>query len=167
MARKHYQVQYRLDGADSYLIWFSNDPDGVIVEKDGLVATFRTLSALCAYAARWGLAFEDEPPSAYDLDAVEHWLRQPDLGTVDCQLFLDCWNLFGDIAASRGCAAFEQSSRAAGAVYDKLFWGNNLPPVTPPGEWYVPAWSDVEIADLHRILSEGMTLTRDAVRAST
>jgi hypothetical protein len=51
--------------------------------------------------------------------------------------------------------------------YDKLFWGNNLPVVTPPGEFYVPAWSDEELAELHRILSDGMRLIRVAVRETS
>jgi hypothetical protein len=164
MARKHYQVRFRLDGVDSYLIWFSNDSDGVVVELDGSVPTFRARSDLCAYAGRRGLALEAEEPSEFDLDAVERWLTRSDPGAIECGLFLDAWNLFGDIASSKGCAAFEGASRSAVVVYDKLFWGNNLPTVTPPGEHFVPAWSDAEVAELHRILSNGMALVRDLGR---
>jgi hypothetical protein len=164
MARKHYQVRYRLDGAESYLIWFSDESDGVVVELDGSVPTFRTQPDLWTYAERRGLALEAEEPSEFDLDAVERWLSRPDRGAIECAHFLDAWNLFGDIASSKGCAAFETASRSAGVVYDKLFWGNNLPAVTPPGEHYVPAWSDAEVAELHRILSDGMALVRELGR---
>jgi hypothetical protein len=164
MARMHYQVRCRLDGADSYLIWFSNDSDGVVVEADGSVPAFRTRTDLSGYAARQGLAFEDEEPGEFDLDAVERCLRRPDPEAIDCSLFLNCWNLFDDIASSLGCAAFQQSSRAAGVVYDKLFWGNNLPAVTPPGERFIPIWSEDQVAEIRRILSDGMALTRESVR---
>jgi hypothetical protein len=164
MARKYYKVRYRLDGVDSYLIWFSNDSDGVVAAEDGSILSFRGESDLCAYAERRGLGFEPEGPSEFDFDLVEHWLSTPDRETIDCHLFLDAWNLFGDIASSSGHADLERSFRGAGGVYDKLFWGNNLPAVTPPGEHYVPAWSEGEVAELHRILSDGMRLIRNTTR---
>jgi hypothetical protein len=40
MARNHYQVCFRHDGADSYFIWFTKDTDGVVVEGDGAVSGF-------------------------------------------------------------------------------------------------------------------------------
>jgi hypothetical protein len=163
MPRKHYELHYRLDGVDSYLIWFSNDPDGVVVEGDGLIPSFISEFDLCAYAERRGLALVSEEPSEFDLDSVEHWLSRPDRAAINCHHFLDAWNLFDDIASSIGNAVFERSSRSAGDVYDKLFWGNNLPAVTPPGKRYVPAWSDRELAELHRILSDGMKMIRDAL----
>jgi hypothetical protein len=169
MTRKHYEVRYRLDGVDSYLIWFSNDSDGVVVESDGSVPSFRAQSELCDYAERRGMVMEPEPeePIIFDFDSVEQWLNTPDRGAIDCVLFLNAWNLSGDIASSTGNAAFERHSRSLGGVYDKLFWGNNIPVVTPPGEHYVPAWSDEELAELHWILSDGMRLIRNAVRETS
>ena len=164
MDRKHYRVRYRLDGVDSFLIWYSNDWDGVIVEGDGSVPSFRARSALSAYAERWGLAFEAEETSEFDLDAIEHWLSRPEDSPIDCCLFLNAWNLFDDVASSTGGGSFERTSRGASGVYDKLFWGNNLPAVTPPGEHYAPVWADGEVAELHRILGDGMALFRNAVR---
>jgi hypothetical protein len=163
MARKHYRVRYRLDGVDRYLIWFSNDSDGVVVEADRSVASFRTRCDLDSYADCRGLAFEPEETAEFDFDSIEAWLRKPDGSSVECEVFLNAWNLFDDIASSRRYAAFQRSSRSAGLVYDKLFWGSNVPAVTPLGERYVPSWSDREVAELRRVLSEGMRLMRDAI----
>ena len=91
----------------------------------------------------------------------------PDSLPIDCSLFLNVWNLFDDVASSTGVGAFERNSREALVVYDKLFWGNNIRAVTPPGEHYVPAWTEGEIAELHRILGDGMALVRNAIRASS
>ena len=167
MAREYYRVRYRLDGVDRYLIWFSDDPDGVVVACDRSIASFRTRCDLDSYAEWRGLAFEPEEPAEFDLDLVEAWLRRPCGSTVDCNAFLNAWNLLDDVASSRGDAAFEQASRGAGRVYDKLFWGCNLPPVTPEGESFVPAWSEREVAELRRILSDGLRLMRDAIRGAS
>jgi hypothetical protein len=164
MPREYYQTRLRLGGEDLYLIWFTNDTDGVVVEGDKSVASFRTRSELLSYAARRGLLLEAEEPTLFDLDAVERWLNRPDAGAIDCSLFLNSWNLFTDIASSRRNAVFDRDSRAAVTVYDKLFWGNNLPAVTPPGEHYEPIWSDEEVSELRHVLSAGMALVRDGVK---
>ena len=53
---------------------------------------------------------------------------------------------------------YTRLSRAAAGCYDKLFWGCNLPPVTPPGERYVPRWRPDELADLRRVMRAGLDL---------
>ena len=164
MARNYYTVGYRLAGLDLYLIWFSNESDGVVVEGDGAVPSFRTQADLCVYARRRGLRLETEATPVFDFDSVAHWLRNPDRRMIDCVVFLNAWNLFGDVASSTGHAAFDRSSRNAAGTYAKLFWGNNLPAVTAPEEHYFPAWSDGEVADLHRVLSDGMRLFRKGVK---
>jgi hypothetical protein len=162
---KYYQLRCRLDGMDLYLIWSSNDDsDGVIVEGDGSVAAFGSRADLRAYAERLGLALEPDESGEFDFDSVESWLGNPVRGAIDCELFLNAWNLIDDVASSTGHLDFGWFSRGAGEVYDMLFWGNNLPVVTPPGEQFVPAWSQGQVAELERILSDGMRLFRDAVR---
>jgi hypothetical protein len=87
-ARKHYQVRYRLDGVVSYLIWYTNESDGVVVGGDGRVLSFPARPDMLADAGRWGLAFEDEEPSDFDLDAVALWLSTQDGAAIDCRLFV-------------------------------------------------------------------------------
>jgi hypothetical protein len=164
MPRKYYPIRLRLEWEDLYLIWFSDDTDGVVLEKDNSVASFRTRSELISYAARHGLLLEAEEPTLFDVDSVERWLDRPDSEAIDCSLFLDSWNLFTDIASSRGDSVFDRDSRAAETVYHKLFWGNNLPAVTPPGEHYGPIWSDEEVSELQQVLCAGMVLLRDGVK---
>jgi hypothetical protein len=44
-----------------------------------------------------------------------------------------------------------------------VFFGNNLPAMTPPGEHYVPEWDDEEIALLWRIIGQGVDLIRSSL----
>ena len=46
---------------------------------------------------------------------------------------------------------------AAGAAYEKLFFGNNLPAVTPAGASYTPLWDVAELARLSHTLRLGLT----------
>jgi hypothetical protein len=49
-------------------------------------------------------------------------------------------------------------------IYDKLFWGNNLPLITPEGERYLPEWSADEVQSLAQILASGLDLFISVVR---
>lgn len=70
MTRTHYPLWYRLDQVDSYVIWFSNDVDGVVAQDNGTVPSFRELDALHAYARNHHLALPEEEPVLYNLDTL-------------------------------------------------------------------------------------------------
>jgi hypothetical protein len=94
-----------------------------------------------------------------DLDALARWLSAPTPEAIDCVLFLNAWNLFAEVASATG-ATIEPDRDANLGVYDKLFWGRNIEPMTPPGEHYEPAWDDEEVTQLADVLGHGLRLVR-------
>lgn len=50
------------------------------------------------------------------------------------------------------------ADQKADKCYDKLFYGNNLPSVTPPGEHYSPHFDDHEQRVIHEILDRGRVI---------
>ena len=131
-----------------------------MLDGGGLILSFRDLSDLWGYAANHGLTLQDKEPPRRDLDEVINWLASPTLGGIVCGVFLDSWNLFDDIARSRYDSAFLRLSKEACAVYDRLFWGSNLPAMTPPGEHFDPVWSDQDVEELRRVLGDGIAMLR-------
>ena len=85
---------------------------------------------------------------------------------MQCEEALCAWNLFSDVAASfqkRGFA-FENRDAQFPAIYKKLFYGNNLPSITPEGKQYIPEWSQEEISSLADVLTAGLELFLSSVR---
>src|SRR5262245_484055 len=84
---------------------------------------------------------------------------------VDCDEALAAWNLFGDVARSIHGASgvFEGLDRQFGKIYEKLFWGNNLPSITPEGCHFDPEWSSEEITALAAVLGAGLEMFRASV----
>ncbi|MES2462151.1 MAG: hypothetical protein V4671_16320, partial [Armatimonadota bacterium] len=41
-------------------------------------------------------------------------------------------------------------------LYRKVFWGNNLPSLTPEGKSYVPMWSTREVIRLKAVMKDGL-----------
>ena len=85
---------------------------------------------------------------------------------INCKKGLAAWNLFVDVAnsADSRASAFKRLDSKRGEIYNKLFWGNNLPAVTSEGRHYTPEWSPHEVAYLKKILSCGLKLFASRTR---
>ncbi len=158
MRADYYTCWYRLDGQDRYIIWYTSDVDGVCL-RDGKIPVFKEQTALTEYAASIGINIQSEEPGLHDLGVVAKWLESPTGKTVDCPSFNAAWNLFTDVSRSvKG--DFDQDQTRTKNVYEKLFWGMNLPSVTPEGKEYEPIWTKKEVALLHEVLSQGLEMFR-------
>lgn len=154
----HYCCQACLLGKAFFFIWYSDDIDGVVLNDAGKIATFASEAAAMRYAERSGyqLLEQTEPPY-YDFDKIAHWAASPAPEKIDCQEFLDTWNLLNDILGNRvEPSVFNAHNGGSDHCYNKLFWGNNLPSVTPEGEHYTPAWSNEEVLELAQLFATGI-----------
>ena len=162
MTRQYFDLWYRLDSEDGHLIWYTDDKDGVVVDTESNVPSFRNTEALLGYAQTHGLTIDVGEPILFNLDLAAQWLLAGTSTSVDCGNILNAWNLFDDVARSVG-GAFDGESEASQKIYEKLFWGNNLPSVTPEGERYDPAWTLADLETLGDVLSSGLSLFRRSV----
>ncbi len=160
MSNEYFNLWFRLDARDAYLIWFNGEPDGVIVDANGKVPCFPNNEDLLRYACSLNLSVETEEPNLHDLDSLASWLEAKDNETVDCKIFLAAWNLFDDVSRSVG-GNFDPGRKKTKKIYNKLFWGNNLPVVTPEGKSYTPLWTKRELKIMREVLSEGLSLFRE------
>jgi hypothetical protein len=156
---KYYPLLYRLHAQERYLLWISNEHDSVAVDAEGFIPSFRDLTVLRQFAAMNRYSLESEEPVLHDLDWVVTYTTGQAV-PVDCVEALTAWNLFGDIAVSiQGHGmTFRKLKSQHFEIYDKLFWGNNLPAVTPEGRQYIPQWSPDELKSLAQILTAGLGL---------
>jgi len=163
MSREYHNLWYRLDDSDAFLIWYTDEKDGVIVDADEKVPSFQNTEDLLSFADSRDLPVSVEAPILHDLDFVAEWLKKEDIEPVDCQNFLAAWNLFDDVSRSVG-GSFDADRKLTKKIYEKLFWGNNLPSVTPEGKSYHPAWTKRELKIIREVLGSGLSLFRNSVR---
>ncbi len=156
---------YRLRSTDAYLIWYTDaagegaEADGILLDDAGRLLTFLSLDALQGCADSRGLSVDPEMNTdPLDLDTVAHWLGATRKTTVDCPIFLNAWNLFSDLASAVQGHLAHIDDQAEERIYDKLFWGSNLPALTPPGKHYTPVWTKSEVGRLRNVLNKGMQL---------
>jgi hypothetical protein len=164
MSREYYNLWYRLDGCDAFLIWYTDEEDGVVVDSDEKALSFQNTEDLLGYAASRGLSVCVEDPLLHDLDVIAEWLGTGDVRSVNCEDFLAAWNLFEDVSRSVG-GSFDDNRKLTEKIYEKLFWGNNLPIVTPEGKSYEPIWTKRELKIMREVLGSGLLLFRKKVRS--
>lgn len=156
----YYLLPFLLDRAAGVLIWYNNDRDGILVDTHQSLLAFRTPTAADAYAQQHTLLIQPSETTPHDFDAVTYWIAQdPCSPRIACQPFLAMWNLLTDAATSIG-VSFEQQDALTKQIYDKLFWGTNLPAVTPSGQSYTPLWTEAELLRLRDTFQRGMTMFR-------
>lgn len=168
--RLYYACWFSLDNVNRYLIWYHEGSpsfnDGVLADEARRVPTFHSVDELRAFAATIQVKLEDEEPLLNDLDPVAEWLREPAAFSIDCPNFLGALNLFGDVARSVDLT-FDPQSTELLDIYNKLFWGSNLPAMTPEGEHYVPSWDEDEVQRLADALATGLAIFRAHVTLIT
>jgi hypothetical protein len=158
---QYFAVCFRIEGAEYLLIWVSSETDRLILSPKNRLAAFVDMGELTKFAANNGFIIQPEKPPVYDFDALVDWISSPDLNNIDCEIFLNIWNMLGDIEISLGRKLKEPEG--SNTVYDKLFYGNNLPPVTPEGEHYVPEWSEDEVAIMVAVFEDGVNMLREGI----
>jgi hypothetical protein len=164
MDRKYYILWYRLDGSDSFLIWYSDEKDGVFVDADGFVPSFKDAGSLLKYAQERNIGVDTEGPVLLNLDVLSRWLKENDVALIDPNGVNGAWNLFADVSHSIE-GGFDANQRLTQKIYNKLFRGCNLPSVTPEGESYHPAWTKRELNIMRDVLSSGLQMFRSSVRS--
>jgi hypothetical protein len=161
-----YPLALKTGGRALFLLWASDDHglDRVLADG-GRAVSFAGEGAAREYALGEHLALA--PKHEYelllnDLDGAVRWLDGD--AEPDCGLLLSIWNLAGDVA--RGVnASFEDRGEVLDKVYDKLFFGSNLPSMTPPGQRYQPEWTEEELGMLRATIKTAADLIRSRVAA--
>jgi hypothetical protein len=144
-------------GRRGFFIWLSNDHDGVVLDPAGSIRLFDSPAALNQFVLVEGLTLTEEDTLLWDFDKVLAWCSDP-RPPVDCSNLLNVWNMLTDIHASRGNTndLLSHAGQRSQAVYDKLFYGCNLPAVTPEGQWFELKWSVEECRSLAQLLRLGL-----------
>jgi len=153
-----------LDGTDVTFLWESGDgPDRIVVDDAGGILAFESENA--AREAGWSgdQIVSSERPPLYDFDSLQAWCKSGE-SVHDCSMLLDAWNMLADLPHAG--SLFHGADARASHLYEKLFFGCNLPDVTPLGEHLVPTWDASETADLKHLLLLGLAEFRSRLYRS-
>lgn len=161
---EYFEQAFRLDGEQRWLIHYSNDEDGVVVDKERRVLVFGSLDAVREYAKKKRI----KPGPAkrdLDFDGMESWLKRPQ-GELDCPSMYYAWNLLGDVSNSVGEGLhYPGYQRPYQYLQEELLWGCNLPGPWNSHQPYIPDFHESDLAMLADVLLGGLQVLRERQRA--
>lgn len=157
MNKEYYILWYRLNKKDSYLIWFSDETDGVVTDPSGKALSFDSKEELLEYALKNNLEIVSEEPELHNLDLVSEWIKVNDPELINFSQFNNIWNLWTDISHSTG-KGFDEDKESAEMIYDKLFWSCTLPTGKSDNEEYIPEWTEDELRDMRELFLRGIDM---------
>ena len=165
MSETWYPLALKVGGRTLFLLWVSDDwALNRVLADAGLLVSFSDEESAREYALAQNLTLAPkEELRLHDLDSAVRWLEAD--AEPDCRLLLPIWNLAGDAARSVN-EPFEDRGGVLDDVYSKLFFGNNLPSMTPAGELYHPEWTEEELGLLRASIEMAVDLIRSRVVAS-
>ena len=62
MDRQYFLSLYRLDLRDRYLVWYTDETDGYVLDTQRSIPSFQTQGAAVAFANSMGLTIVEEEP---------------------------------------------------------------------------------------------------------
>lgn len=162
-----YVVRWVLADGERYLLWRdggSGPDEYALVRGSSKILVARSAQELAQAARLNGLAVHGAEAQVIDLQTVRsvlHSLRPSrPLSEHSARVLLEAWNALEDLARSLGSSFMtsEMSQQEeAKSAYDKLFYGNNLPAITPEDSKCHPLLNDRERAVLRTLLRNAIS----------
>lgn len=162
MEKEYYILWYRLQNRDAYLIWYSDETDGVLTDSSDKIISFDTKEQLLEYALKVKIDIKSEILELHNIDLVSEWIKANDPEKINFTEFNNIWNLWTDIANSIN-GSFYQDSFAIDKIYDKLFWSCDLPTASAEDNRYFPEWTEDELATMKELFSNGINMFQQSL----
>jgi hypothetical protein len=140
-----------------YCLWDdSGTVDLFLIDPDNHIKYFPSIFDLEAFCHKNSLPLCEER-NKYNLDIIVEWLKTPH-ADIDCDSFLDVWNVVSDLAHSIHEPFCGDDDGEIRSVYNKLFYGCNLPTINTSGKEYIPVWPEDEIIILLQVLKNAVEI---------
>ena len=134
--RQHYVVAVRRHERVQFLVWYSDEVDGVLTAADlpSSLLAFDSDAAARAHGTAAALAMRPDQSAYFDLDELGAWIDAPNPYRLRPDVLLNAWNLLGDVARSVGdeIAHARLLDRRGNRTYDELFRCCSIPALDLP-----------------------------------
>lgn len=139
-----------------FLLWFDDENTGVLTLQQHLVFS-RSIAPLIYFSDNNDILLNRDSISHFayvDFSELLSWLDNP-TPDINCAYFVDSWNMLSDIlesCATSGVFCSQSQNEDSRGLYNKLFWGANLPGYTPSGKINIPDWHFEDLCLLQSLL---------------
>ncbi len=158
MVRKYFLHPILINGEVVTAVWFDNDYSGFHLTPTKTIPAFRSAAEATALAMELGAKMPIDSIELLDVDTCAAWIAKPVARGVNCSDFLYLYNAAGDFRNSLANANLDLGDKTHLKITEKLFWGCNLPSMTPPGKSWTPVWTKKELKELRIMMRESVNI---------
>lgn len=134
-------------------LWYTSDEDGFVLDENK-IRVFASESDAEEFAYKNNLELDSEKVEIICSESV-----LSDVNKIDCNLLLTFWNIVTDAAKTLNIEFIGNSrDECTEGIYNKLFYGSNLPAVKKDGGDYIPCWNRKEKKLIMRIVKDGLEI---------
>lgn len=152
-------ICFTIDEAEFYCIWFSDDKtDGFLLDGSKL-KIFSSNDAALTFLKSFSSYKKTIKTTIYNVNEIIQTVMR--IIPFDPHIVLDFWNIVDDLSSSTGIP-YEGNKKdcLTNSIYDKLFYGNNLPTINTSTRTYTPQFTSEEQIRLTTILEDGISIIR-------
>ena len=154
LQQTYYLVHFQLFKNNYYTFWYTDEFDGFLLDDRGMLQSFPTKDAAVLFAEEEGFLLDTD-----ELFLSSAILRNINCRNLDCNLVLNHWNTFSDIAHSIHAVFIGDNSdnEMIQQIYEKLFYGCNLL-LKENEQPYRPVWNLTERRWIARVMRDGLKI---------
>lgn len=153
MEMSRYPYCYIYKGKKTFLVWQTkkDEQDSFKLDSNNCLISSETEDELRKLLGNESKHIKWLEGAAIDFDNFWKALKNLKVDRASsektCKILLDGWNFIEDLAHTISLTEELKKLRSPllNKVYEKLFYGNNLPAITPEGKSYSPLWLQEEI----------------------
>ncbi len=154
-----YLINFILNKKQYFTFWYTDDIDGFLLNENKKIRTFSNKEEAETFAQTYCFKIVDEVVT-FSSDSI----RTLDIETLDCNIVLTYWNILSDVAMSVHCPFLgDYKTKEIQKIYDKLFYGCNLPAIKKNKKDFVPVWSEGEIEKIVEVIENGLKILSDSL----
>lgn len=156
-----YPTKFKYKGKVRILLWKEGGDyeDRFLLDEDGNLIKGETIEELRELADRAGISAFVDWSYDYRMDmdefteALLELIPEQEIPTATCDLLLNGWNFINDLLITVNLPRTyeDQNNEDINHSYERIFWGNNLEALTPPGESWHPEFSKDEILSIQEL----------------
>ena len=158
--RRYYKISFVYKKKKYYTLWFNNDIDGLL-NKNKKIILFKSDNEMINYSINNNIKVKEDKIVNYNVDRIKIIIKNIKLmkdEKINCKYILGIWNIIGDIVRTNQTYfsgdLWKIKNKKLLLIYDKIFFGNNLPALRGDGEIYIPIFNNNEIKNILNILEE-------------
>ncbi len=153
---RYYICKFILDKMIYYCLWHSDTDDFFKINED--IVYCNSVEDIKKIIKNENLIVGEEI-AEYDCEKIEKFSKNNILSPNE---ILNFWNILMDLSKSLKVNFIgNDRTKKIDKIYAKLFYGCNLPAITPENEEYIPVWTKKEIRKIKEIIENGLFILRN------